>query len=236
MDSGTLYLLPTTLGDNQLSDIIPSKNNEIAISLRYFIVEELRTARRFLKKVDSRFDIDATTFFVLNEHTPSQEVSAMLQPLRDGFDMGLLSEAGCPAVADPGADAVAIAQQEGIKVVPLVGPSSILLSLMGSGFSGQCFSFRGYLPLDASARSKELKRMESRIYQDGETQIFIEAPYRNKKMVADLLAYCQPVTKLCIACNLTMPDQYLVTKTIQDWKRSAIPEIDKRPAIFLLYR
>ena len=236
MNKGVLYLLPTTLGDSDLSAVLPILNQKIAISLRYFIVEELRTARRFLKKVDAGFDIDGSRFFVLNEHTSPQQVSDFLAPLRDGQDMGLLSEAGCPAVADPGADAVAIAQQEGIKVVPLVGPSSILLALMGSGFNGQRFSFRGYLPLEAGTRAKEWKRMETRIYQESETQIFIEAPYRNCKLVADLLAHCLPTTRLCIACDLTLPDQLLVTRTVAQWRQTGIPDIDKRPTIFLLYR
>lgn len=228
--------MPTTLGDSDLKAVLPSFNNEITISLHYFIVEELRTARRFLKKVDRGFDIDGSVFFTLNEHTPADEVASFLDPLRAGHDMGLLSEAGCPAVADPGADAVAIAQREGIKVVPLVGPSSILLALMGSGFNGQRFSFRGYLPVDSDVRQKEVKRMEARACQEAETQIFIETPYRNRKTLADLLARCQPSTRLCVACDLTLPSQYLVTKTVREWRSVSLPDIDKRPAIFLLYR
>ena len=173
MPNATLYLIPTTLGDTPWQDVMPQSNAAVITSLTYFIVEEIRTARRFLKKVDKSIDIDSLTFYTLNRHTKPEEIASFLAPMAKGESVGVISEAGCPAIADPGADVVAIAQQKGYNVMPLVGPSSILLSLMGSGFNGQSFAFLGYLPIDASDRAKQLKRMEQRIYGEKQTQIFI---------------------------------------------------------------
>lgn len=174
-----VYLIPVMLGDTDADRVLPSFNLDIIRGLRYFIVENLRSARRFLKRCDRSIDIDSLVFAELNEHTPAEAVSELLAPAEAGHDVGVISEAGCPAVADPGADVVAIAQQRGYKVVPLVGPSSILMSLMGSGFNGQSFAFNGYLPIDAGARTAKLKEMERRIRHEHQTQIFIETPYRN---------------------------------------------------------
>ena len=236
MPNATLYLIPTTLGDTPWQDVMPQSNAQVITSLKYFIVEEIRTARRFLKKVDKSIDIDSLTFYTLNRHTKPEEITSFLAPMAKGESVGVISEAGCPAIADPGADVVAIAQQKGYDVMPLVGPSSILLSLMGSGFNGQSFAFLGYLPIDASDRAKQLKRMEQRIYGEHQTQIFIETPYRNMKLVADVLQHCQAHTKLCIACDLTLPTQYIKTLTVAEWKKRTLPVLEKRPTIFLLYK
>ncbi len=181
-----VYLIPVMLGDTGADRVLPPFNLEVIRGLRYFIVENLRSARRFLKRCDRSIDIDSLVFAELNEHTPVEAVAALLAPAEAGHDVGVISEAGCPAVADPGADVVAIAQQRGYRVVPLVGPSSILMSLMGSGFNGQSFAFNGYLPIDAGARTAKLKEMERRIRHEHQTQIFIETPYRNNRLIGEL--------------------------------------------------
>ncbi|MDD3320599.1 MAG: SAM-dependent methyltransferase [Paludibacter sp.] len=231
----TLYLIPTSLGETDFNRILPSLNTEIVTALRYFIVEDIRTARRFLKKVNQAINIDELTFFVLNQHTSPEELSDFLKPMFDGNDMGVLSEAGCPAIADPGADVVAIAQRNDFTVVPLVGPSSILLSLMASGFNGQSFAFVGYLPIQPGERSKALKRLESRVYSESQSQIFIETPYRNMKMLEEILQSLQPNTKLCIAVDITLETEFIKTKTIKEWKNN-LPDLNKRPCIFLIYK
>lgn len=233
--TGTLYLIPTTLGDTEPTAVLPADNARLVTSIRFFIVENIRTARRFLKKINREIDIDSLTFFELNEHTAPDEIGRMLEPLTEGHHMGILSEAGCPAIADPGADAVAIAQRRGIRVVPLVGPSSILLALMASGFNGQRFAFEGYLPIKQGERAKALKRMENRIYSEDQTQIFIETPYRNMKMLDDILAVCHPKTLLCVAADITLPTQWIRTLPLTEW-RATKPDLNKRPAIFLLYK
>ena len=230
-----LYLIPVTLGDTTIERVLPAYNKAVIQGIRHFIVEYIRSARRFLKKVDSSIDIDALTFYPLNKHTPMEAVASYLQPLQKGEPMGVISEAGCPAVADPGADVVAIAQQKGLKVVPLVGPSSILLSVMGSGFNGQSFAFNGYLPIEPPERAKKLKLLEQRVYTEHQTQLFIETPYRNNKMLEDILHNCRPQTKLCIAANVTCEDEYICTRTIKEWK-GKLPDLNKIPCIFLLYK
>ena len=209
-----LYLLPVTLGDTSIESVLPSYNKEIILGINHFIVEDIRSARRFLKKVDRNIDIDKLTFYTLNKHTSPNDISDYLKPLQNGFSMGVISEAGCPAVADPGADVVAIAQRKNLKVVPLVGPSSIILSVMGSGFNGQSFAFHGYLPVDSSERMKRIKELEQRVYSENQTQLFIETPYRNNKMAEDIIRSCKATTKLCIAANLTCEDEYIKTKSI----------------------
>jgi len=230
-----LYLLPVTLGDTSLEMVLPSYNKEIILGIKHFIVEDIRSARRFLKKVEHDIDIDSLTFYPLNKHTSPEDISGYLQPLLNGLPMGVISEAGCPAVADPGADVVAIAQRKNLKVVPLVGPSSIILSVMGSGFNGQSFAFHGYLPIEPSERGKKLKFLEQRACAEDQTQLFIETPYRNNKMVEDILNNCRPQTKLCIAANLTCEGEYIKTRTLKDW-RGKVPELSKIPCIFLLYK
>jgi len=230
-----LYLIPVTLGDTAIETVLPPYNREIIVNIRHFIVEDIRSARRFLKKVDRDIDIDTLTFYELNKHTSPDDISGYLKPLLAGNSMGVISEAGCPAVADPGADVVAIAQRKNLKVVPLVGPSSILLAVMGSGFNGQSFAFHGYLPIESGERAKKLKMLEQRAYTENQTQLFIETPYRNNKMLDDILQNCRPQTLLCIAADLTCEGEYIKTKSISDWKRKK-PDLSKIPCIFLLFR
>lgn len=230
-----LYLIPNLLGDTPVGNVLPSYNHDVIMGIRHFIVEDVRTARRFLKLVDRNIDIDSLTFSTLNVHTRPEEISGMLKPLEEGCPMGVISEAGCPAVADPGADVVAIAQNKGLKVVPLVGPSSIILSVMASGFNGQSFAFNGYLPIGQPDRVKRLKQLEQRAWSENQTQIFIETPYRNNKMLQDILSCCRPDTRVCVASNLTCADQSAITKTVQVWKKS-VPELPKVPCIFLIYK
>ena len=230
-----LYLIPVTLGDTPISNVLPSYNKEIILGIRHFIVEELRTARRFLKAVEKSIDIDSLTFYEMGKHADVSRFNQYLEPLRKGQSVGVISEAGCPAVADPGADVVAIAQREGLRVVPLVGPSSILLAMMASGFNGQSFAFHGYLPIDAGARTKRLKQLESRSAAEHQTQLFIETPYRNEKLMADLLATCNPQTRLCIAAGLTTEQEYVRSQSIRDWKKNGLPQISKIPTIFAIY-
>lgn len=229
-----LYLIPTSLGETDLDRILPAYNNEIVNRLDFFIVEDVRTARRFLKKINPATDIDSKTFYVLNQHTRPEEIAGFLKPLSEGREVGVISEAGCPAIADPGADVVAIAQEKGFKVVPLVGPSSILLALMASGFNGQSFAFNGYLPVQLADRTKAIKRLENRAHSEKQSQIFIETPYRNMKMLEDILAVCQPATRLCIAADITLETEFIRTKTIRYWKKQ-LPDLNKRPCIFILY-
>ena len=230
-----LYLIPVTLGDTPISNVLPSYNKEIILGIRHFIVEELRTARRFLKAVEKSIDIDSLTFYEMGKHADVSRFNQYLEPLRKGQSVGVISEAGCPAVADPGADVVAIAQREGLRVVPLVGPSSILLAVMASGFNGQSFAFHGYLPIDAGARTKRLKQLESRSAAEHQTQLFIETPYRNEKLMADLLATCNPQTRLCIGAGLTTEQEYVRSQSIRDWKKNGLPQISKIPTIFAIY-
>lgn len=230
-----LYLIPVTLGDTPVRQVLPEYNREIILGIRHFIVEEIRTARRFLKQVDRDIDIDSLTFYPMGKHADAALFSKYLDPLRRGESVGVISEAGCPAVADPGADVVAIAQKENLKVVPLVGPSSILLAVMGSGFNGQSFAFNGYLPIHPSDRAKRLKQLENRSAAEKQTQLFIETPYRNAKMLADILATCNPRTRLCIAAGLTTEHEYLRTLSVKEWKQQGIPELSKIPAIFAIY-
>lgn len=231
-----LYLIPVLLGDTTVESVLPPYNKSVILGIRHFIVEDIRSARRFLKKVDRDIDIDTLTFYPLNKHTSPEDISSYLDPLVQGESMGIISEAGCPAVADPGADVVAIAQRKGLRVVPLVGPSSIILSVMASGFNGQSFAFHGYLPIEAGERSKKLKTLEGRVYNEHQTQLFIETPYRNGKMIEDILQNCKSQTKLCIAAGITCADEYIRTKSVKEWKGEKIPDLSKTPCIFLLYK
>lgn len=231
-----LYLIPVLLGDTTVESVLPSYNSTIIVQIHHFIVEDVRSARRFLKKVDRTIDIDSLTFYTLNKHTSPDDIAGYLRPLEQGEPMGVISEAGCPAVADPGADVVAIAQRKGLKVVPLVGPSSIILSVMASGFNGQSFAFHGYLPIEAGERAKTLKLLEQRVYNEHQTQLFIETPYRNAKMIDDIIHACRPQTKLCIAAGITCADEYIHTHTLKEWRGIKIPDLSKTPCIFLIYK
>ncbi len=228
-----LYLIPTTLGETSVEKVLPAEIMQVVRKLQYFVVENTRTARRHLKKMVPEIVIDDLDFKELNEHTEKKELELLLEPAFRGFDIGILSEAGCPGVADPGADLVGLAHTKGIKVVPLVGPSSILLSLMASGLNGQNFAFIGYIPVKPAERAAAIRDLERTSGRDKQTQIFIEAPYRNTKLLEDLLSVCNGHTKLCIAVDLTMDSEFVVTKTVAEWKKR-IPELGKRPAIFLL--
>jgi len=230
-----LYLIPVTLGDTAIESVLPAYNKEIILGIKHFIVEDVRSARRFLKKVDHSIDIDSLTFYPLNKHTSPEDISGYLSPLVSGLSMGVISEAGCPAVADPGADVVAIAQRNNLKVVPLVGPSSIILSVMASGFNGQSFAFYGYLPIESIERAKMIKHLEQRVYNENQTQLFIETPYRNNKMAEDILQNCKPQTRLCIAANITCEGEYIKTRTVKEWQ-GKVPDLSKIPCIFLIYR
>ncbi|MDH6343626.1 16S rRNA (cytidine1402-2'-O)-methyltransferase [Parabacteroides sp. PFB2-12] len=230
-----LYLIPVTLGETSHEQVLPAYNREVIITLRHFIVENIRTARRFLKKTAPAIVIDDLTFYELNKHTTPEEVTGYLAPLAKGESVGIISEAGCPAIADPGADVVAMAQRQGYRVVPLVGPSSILMALMASGFNGQSFAFHGYLPIDGNERTQMIKKLEGRVYGENQTQLFIETPYRNNKLAEELLRTCRPGSRLCIASNITCEDESIRTRTIKEWQ-GKLPDMNKKPTIFLLYK
>ena len=231
-----LYLIPVTLGDSGTDRMLPPYNRSVIVQLRHFIVEDIRSARRFLKLVDRDIDIDALTFYELNEHSDPAAAGHCIAPLLKGEAMGLLSEAGCPAVADPGATAVAQAHAKGLPVVPLVGPSSIIMAVMGSGFNGQSFAFNGYLPVKDGERAAKLRQLERRAWSEDQTQLFIEAPYRNLKMLEAVLSVCRKDTQLCIAAAITCSEETIQTHTVAEWQKLPAPDIHKVPAIFLLYR
>jgi 16S rRNA (cytidine1402-2'-O)-methyltransferase len=231
----TLFLIPVTLGETDHRKVLPEYNREVILRIKHFIVENVRTARRFLKKADPSIVIDELRFYELNTHTSPEQIAAYLEPLRRGESVGVLSEAGCPAIADPGADVVAIAQQRNCRVTPLVGPSSILMALMASGFNGQSFAFHGYLPIETSERVKRIKTLESHIYSDNQTQLFIETPYRNHKLTEDLIRTCRPDTKLCIAANITCEDEFIRTLPVKEWI-GRIPDLSRKPTLFLIYK
>lgn len=232
--TGKLYLIPNTLGSQEISQSIPNEVAQIAVKLHHFIVEDLRTARRYLRQLDRQMDIDGSIFFTLNKHTTPTQFSEYLKPLKAGHDVGIISEAGCPGVADPGAEVVKLAHEAGIQVVPLVGPSSILLALMASGMNGQSFAFVGYIPIKKEERLKTIKQLESRSRNENQSQIFIETPFRNNHLADDILKTCSPQTQLCIACNLTTPDEYISTKTVAQWKGN-LPDLHKKPTIFIIH-
>lgn len=228
-----LYLIPNVLSDGNWQNVLPAQIHPILTNTKHFIVENIRTARRFMKQVNREINIDECTFYELNKRTKSSELPGFLKPLEQGFDVGVISEAGCPGVADPGADVVKIAHQKGFKVVPIVGPSSILLALMASGLNGQNFAFVGYLPVKPNERVREITSLEKRIRNNRQTQIFIETPYRNNQLISDLLKTCSPTTLLCIAANITGENEFIATKTIQEWKNK-VPDLHKQPVIFLI--
>jgi 16S rRNA (cytidine1402-2'-O)-methyltransferase len=229
---GVLYLIPSTLGENAIQTISPQITTVIN-RLSYFIVEREKTARHFLKSAGYMHSLNELKLFSLNEHTNDNDIPSFIEPLLNGISMGVISEAGCPAVADPGANIVALAHQKNIQVVPLVGPSSILLALMASGFNGQGFTFHGYLPVKEQERKTALQQLEAVSLKTGYTQIFIEAPYRNNQLLKDVVSACKAETKLCIAVDITLPEEKIKTKPIKLWK-GTLPDIHKKPAVFLL--
>ena len=233
MNTGTLYLIPCTLGETQIDAVIPFYVQQVLNNIDEYIVEDVRSARRYLKKVGIIKSLDDIIFHCLNKHSKAEEVSYYLSNIAFGKNIGIISEAGCPGIADPGAEIVKIAHQNNIKVVPLVGPSSILLALMASGLNGQVFQFHGYLPKDRNERIKKIKELEKAAIQKSETQIFIETPFRNLHLFEDIINTCHSSLLLCIGCDITLPGEFIKTKSILEWKNK-LPEINKRPAIFLI--
>ena len=231
---GTLYLIPVTLGEDNITQVLPPDVVNITQRLDSFVVESEKSARHFLSTIKTIRPVRELNLNLLNEHTEQKDVNALLAPLLAGKDVGLMSDAGCPGVADPGAKLVELAHQKGIRVIPFVGPSSILLSLMASGFNGQQFTFLGYLPVDKTQRNQKLKEIEKRSLTNKETQIFIETPYRNQHMLDAIMSVCQPNTKLCIACDISLTTELISSKTIASWRKSPLPDLHKRPTIFLL--
>lgn len=229
-------MIPCPIADHSsVWEVLPESNRKIMDSLDYFIVENTRSARRFLSKAGVARPIEELEFVELNEHTTSQsDVERMLKPILEGRSAGVISEAGVPGIADPGADIVALAHRNGIRVVPLVGPSSIVMVMMASGQNGQSFAFVGYLPIKEGERAQRIKQLERRAQQENQAQIFIEAPYRNLKLMESLLKTLSPKMRLSVAADITSENEYIVTRTIEEWKRSPKPEIEKRPTIFVL--
>lgn len=230
---GRLYLIPSPLGDNAPEEVIPSEVLGLLTRLDTFVVEEVRTARRYLSRAGLKGKIDGLTFHELNEHTRETEIEEMARLFDNGKDVGLISEAGLPAVADPGAQLVALAHRTGVTVVPCVGPSSLMMALMSSGLNGQSFAFCGYLPAKPDERKTRLRSLEKASSVSGQTQIFIETPYRNDQMFKDILSVCHDSTRVCVAADITMPDAFIRTLTVSEWKKSGLT-IGKRPCVFLL--
>ena len=235
-EKGILYMIPCPISDQtEVYDVVPQANRSVVDSLDYFIVENVRSARRFLSKAGISRKIDELEFVELNEHTVAgQAVEAMIKPLMAGRSAGVISEAGVPGVADPGALVVEACHRRGIKVVPLVGPSSILLAMMASGLNGQSFAFNGYLPVKPPERSKAIKALERRAHAEHQSQIFIEAPYRNIKLMEQMLQVCAAETKLTVACDITSPEELIVTRSVAEWRKVGVPDIAKRPTIFII--
>ena len=233
-EKGTLYMIPCPIGETPVWDVLPAANLAVMQSLDYFIVENVRTARRFLSKAGTGRPIDSLRFEELNEHTPPQDVERLVAPLLGGQNAGMISEAGVPGVADPGAEIAALCHRHGVRVVPLVGPSSILMALMASGLNGQSFAFNGYLPVKPPERAKAIRHFERRAQTERQSQIFIETPYRNIKLFEELLAVCQPQTMLTVAAGITEPDEFIRTAPVSLWRKAPLPDINKRPAIFIL--
>jgi 16S rRNA (cytidine1402-2'-O)-methyltransferase len=233
MPKGKLFMIPTVLADNTAHWVISPQVQEVISHTKIFLVENPRSARRYISSLKLGINIEELHMEVLDKDTPPEQVSRLMMPLLNGADIGVISEAGCPGIADPGALAVAYAHQKGIQVVPISGPSSMFLALMGSGFSGQSFAFHGYLPIDKKERAMTLKRLEQESLREKRAQLFMETPFRNNQLLADALASLSPQTKLCIAKNLTAADELIQTKTIADWKNHPL-DLHKVPTVFIL--
>lgn len=235
MSQGKVYLIPTTLGENNPMEVLPITIKEVILQLRHFIVENEKTARRFIKKIAPELPQSELQFELINKFTEAHQIPAYLTPCMEGISVGVISEAGCPGIADPGAEVVKTAHDKNLEVVPLVGPSSILLALMASGMNGQSFAFNGYLPIDKNDRKQALKFFEKRAKEEKQSQLFIETPYRNDKLVEEVLQVLQSDTLLCIACDLTLPTQYIKTMSVAAWKKHKV-SLHKRPAIFIIHK
>src|SRR5690606_20377580 len=231
--AGKIYMIPTTLGGEVIQDVIPESVQYITKNIRHFIVEDIKSARRYLRRIDRNFPIDESVFFELNKRTELKDLSRFLKPAKEGHNVGVISEAGCPGIADPGAGIVALAHEEGIRVAPLVGPSSILLALMGSGFSGQSFTFHGYLPKERKDRIRRLKDFEADTRRTGHTHIFMDTPFRNMNVLDDLLNELADTTLVCIASNITLPDESVWTMSVEKWREKAY-DLSKKPTMFLI--
>jgi len=234
-EKGKLYLIPTTLGDSEPLLVLPLSVKKVIEELDYFIVENQKTARKFIKKITPKKSQPSLILKSIDKYADSLEVSTYLDVCENGVSVGLLSEAGVPAIADPGAEVVKLAHQKNIQVVPLVGPSSIILAMMASGMNGQSFTFNGYLPIDVSERKRAIKQLEKLSYEKNQSQIFIETPYRNDKMFADIVASLSPKTDLCIAADITLENEFIKTYSIDKWKNK-VPDLKKRPAIFIIHK
>jgi 16S rRNA (cytidine1402-2'-O)-methyltransferase len=232
MAAGKIFLIPVTLGDEDYRKVIPEKVLAVTRSLRLFAVEDLRSSRRYLRLIDKDFPIDETIFFELNEHTNESEIGQYLEPVMKGSDMGIMSEAGLPGIADPGAKLISIAHRKKIRVIPLAGPSSILLAIISSGLNGQNFTFNGYLPVKPADRASRLRELEKKS-RDGYAQIFMETPYRNQRMMESILSECSNETLLCIAMDITLPDENIRTMTISEWKKNQ-PSLNDRLVVFII--
>ncbi|WP_424000455.1 SAM-dependent methyltransferase [Maribacter sp. IgM3_T14_3] len=230
---GKVYLIPTTLGDMPPLEVLPISIKQTIEKLDHYIVENEKTARHFIKKISPRKSQPSLKLFALNKFTLAEEIPSFLNPCLEGYDVGILSEAGCPGIADPGAAVVKIAHDKNIQVIPLVGPSSILLALMASGMNGQNFAFNGYLPIDGADRKKHIKNLERRSKEEDQSQVFIETPYRNNKMLEELIKTLAPSTRVCVAADITLPTEYIKTKTAINWKTENV-DLHKRPAIFII--
>ncbi|MRH99873.1 SAM-dependent methyltransferase [Kriegella sp. EG-1] len=230
---GSLFLIPSILGDNEPLEVLPISIKGAIEAIDYYIVENEKSARRFIKKISPRKSQAKLNIETLNKFTESAAIPTYLKPCLEGYDVGVISDAGCPGIADPGAEVVKIAHEKNIKVVPMVGPSSILLAMMASGFNGQNFAFNGYLPIDNLDRKKMIKKLERNSKELNQSQIFIETPYRNDKLLQELLKSLAPNTKICVACDITLPTEQIATKTVKDWKHAKW-ELHKRPAIFII--
>jgi len=233
---GILYLIPTRLGDNPPLSVLPLSIKKTIEKLNDYIVENEKSARRFIKRVAPNKNQGKLHINVLNKYTQENETMSFLDACHEGNDMGLISEAGCPAVADPGSEIVRLAHDNGIRVIPLVGPSSILLALMSSGMNGQSFAFVGYIPIDKQERRQTIKKLEKRSFQEQQTQILIETPYRSNQLLSDLVKTLHPKTRLCIACDLTLPTEDIRSKLIESWKQEHLPDLHKRPCIFIFLK
>ncbi|WP_452232658.1 SAM-dependent methyltransferase [Lacinutrix sp. MEBiC02595] len=232
---GKLYLIPTTLGDNAPLEVLPISVKKVIEQVDTFIVENEKNARRFIKSIEPRKQQASLTLFPLNKFTDPMELPSYLEPCLQGKNVGLLSDAGCPGVADPGADIVKIAHDKNIQVVPLVGPSSILLAMMSSGMNGQSFTFNGYLPIDKDEKKQEIKQLERLSFEKNQSQLFIETPYRNNKMLEDMCQYLESNTQVCVACDITLPTEYIKTKSVNEWKKNKV-DLHKRPTIFIIHK
>jgi 16S rRNA (cytidine1402-2'-O)-methyltransferase len=233
LKTATLFLIPTILADNTAENVLSPQIKAVISQTNYYFVENVRTARRFISSLKLGISIDSLTFFELNKDTPLAETQAQMQILLDGNDAGIISEAGCPGIADPGNVAVRIAHQKNIQVVPLVGPSAIFMALMASGMNGQSFVFHGYLPIEKNARQHKIKELEGFVLKSNQTQIFMETPYRNNALLDDILLVCQATTQLCIASNVSASDEFIKTKSIKYWQNTK-PDLHKKPTVFLL--